>query len=163
MRDVHERNHVARARDRVRRRAAGDARRTRDDAQRRAEHLDTHPELRLHEALDVLADTWQPNTNKFLLDGQLARAWLRVAVAAFAAREAIEFVDCIEMHVRAWFAAHPSLPAALCVAVRAALREVITDVQKSQSRPDLVGDTLTASTRLNNDNERPPPSPHLRI
>lgn len=166
VRDVHERNRVRRGADRVRRRAAGVDRRARADAEHRADQLDAHPELRLHEGLDVLADTWQPDVGQFLLDGQLARAWLRLAVAAFAAREPIAFLDCIELHLRTWLAAHPTLSIALCVAVREALRDAITEVQQAQpTQPpaDLVGDILDASTRLNHDNERPPPSPHLRI
>jgi hypothetical protein len=166
VRDVHDKNRARRAAERTRRRAAGDQRRARTDADRRATHLDAHPELRLHEGLDVLADTWQPDLGAFVFDGQLARAWLRRAVEVFASREAVGFVDCIEAHLRTWLAARPTLPTALCVAVRGALRDVITDVQRahtSQSPPDLLGDILDPSTRLNHDNERPPPSPHLRI
>lgn len=166
VRDVHDRNGRRRAADWKQRRTAGEARRARADADRRAAQLDAHPELRLHEGLDVLAETWQPDTARFLLDGQLARAWLRRAVAVFVTREPVGIVDCIEAHLRAWLAAHPSLPVALCVAVRGALRDVITEVQRAhtpQSPSDLVGDILAASTRLNHDNERPPPPPHLRI
>jgi hypothetical protein len=166
VRDVEERNRTRRAVDRASRRVAGDERRARADVDRRVAQLDAHPELRLHEALDVLADTWQPDTGRFLLDGQLARSWLHRAVELFAARTSVAFIDCIEVHLRAWLAAHPTLPDALCVAVRGALRDVITDVQRDQ-RPqsplDLVGDILHASTRLNHDNQRPPPPPHLRI
>jgi hypothetical protein len=165
-RDVHDKNRARRAAERARRRAAGDQRRARADADRRAAQLDAHPELRLHEGLDVLADTWQPDTRRFLLDGQLARAWLRRAVEIFAAREPGGFVDCIEAHLRTWLTARPTLSTPLCAAVRGALRDVITDVQRahrSQSRPGFLGDILEPSTRLNHDNERPPPSPHLRI
>jgi hypothetical protein len=166
VRDAHERGRARRAAERNRRRAAGAERHARADADRRAAELDAHPERRLHEGLDVLASTWQPDAGRFLLGGQLARSWLRRAVEVIAGREPGGFVDCVEVHLRAWFAAHPALPAALCVAVRGALRDVITDVQRahtSQSPPDLLGDILDPSTRLNHDNERPPPSPHLRI
>jgi hypothetical protein len=166
VRDVHDKNHARRAVEWKLRRTDGEARRARAAAAQRAADLDAYPERRLHEGLDVLADTWQPDTECFLLGGQLARAWLRRAVAALAAREPVGIIDCIEAHLRTWLAARPALPVALCVAVRGALRDVITEVQRAhtpQSPPDPVGDMLAASTRLNHDNERPPPSPHLRI
>lgn len=165
VRDVHDNNRARRAAQRKQRCAAGDQRRARAETDRRAAELDAHPERRLHEGLDVLVDTWQPVAG-FLFDGLPARACLRRAVEVLAGREPGGFIDCIEAHVRAWFAAHPSLPAVLCVAVRGALRDVITDVQRAhtpQSPPGPVGDIVAASARLNHDNERPPPSPHLRI
>lgn len=76
------------------------------------------------------------------LGGQLARAWLRRAVDVFAIREPGGIADCIEAHLRSWLAARPTLPVALCVAVRGVLRDVITDVQRAhtpQSPADLVG------------------------
>lgn len=39
-----------------------------------------HPERRLHEGLDVLADTWQSATGQFAFDGALARSALRRAI-----------------------------------------------------------------------------------
>ena len=114
----------------------------------------------------MLADTWHPDASGFLFGGQLARSWLRRAVDGFARREPGGFIDCIEAHARAWLAAHPNLPAALCIALRAALRDVITDAQRAhmpQSPPGPIGDILDASARFNHDNKRPPPTPHLRI
>jgi hypothetical protein len=65
----------------------GKARRTRADAAHRAAELDAHPERRLHEGLDLLADTWLRDTGGFVHDGQLAQAWLRRAVTLIHARE----------------------------------------------------------------------------
>jgi hypothetical protein len=166
VRDAHERGNARRSAEWKQRRAAGEARRTAAAAAHRAAALDAHPERRLHEGLDVLADTWQPDDGAFLCGGQLARAWLRRAIEVFATREPGGIVDCIEAHLRSWLAARPTLPVALCVAVRGVLRDVITDVQRAhtpQSPADLVGDILGASTQSNHDNQRPPPTPHLRI
>ncbi len=152
VRDAHERGNARRSAEWKQRRAAGEARRTGVDAAHRAADLDAHPERRLYEGLDVLADTWQPDEGAFLCSGQLAQSG--------------GIVDCIEAHLRSWLAARPTLPVALCVAVRGVLRDVITEVQRGhtpQSPADLVGDILDASTRSNHDNERPPPTPHLRI
>lgn len=166
VRDVHEAGVARRSADRRQRRCEGQARRARTDAAQRAADLDAHPERRLHEGLDLLADTWLPDTRGFVHDGQLARSWIRRAVAVIHAREPVAAADCIEHHVRSWQAARPNAPVALCEAVRGVLQAVITEVHlaaEPQSLPALVGATLRSSTRTNHDNERPPPSPHLRI
>jgi hypothetical protein len=166
VRGVHERNRVRRADDRRRRRTDGDQRRARADAERRAAQLAAHPELRLRESLDLLADTWQPDSAGFVHDGQLARIWLRRGVADLVAREPITAADHIEAHVRAWEATRRGAPPALFDAVRGVLRGVITDLHApagSQSPADLVGGILAQSTRSTHELTRPPPSPHLRI
>lgn len=166
VRDVHEAGLARRSADRRQRRCEGQARRVRTDAAQRAADLDAHPERRLHEGLDLLADTWLPDTRGFVHDGQLARVWIRHAIAVIHAREPIAAADCIELHIRSWEAARPNAPTALCQAVRGVLRAVITEVHlaaKPQSLAALVGATLGSSTRTTHDNERPPPSPHLRI
>ncbi|HEX8011183.1 MAG TPA: hypothetical protein VF814_09645 [Casimicrobiaceae bacterium] len=166
VRDVHERNHARRAADWRQRRTDGEARRARADAAARAADLDTHPERRLHEGLDVLADTWQPETATFVAGGQLARIWLRHAIEALFVTTPLGALDCIEAHVRSWLAAHPTIPQPLCDAVRGVLRDVITDVQATTNRnppTTPLGVILQPATRSTRDNERPPPSPHLRI
>ena len=123
-------------------------------------------ERRLHEALDVLAQTWLPDTRGFVFDGQLARSWLRRAIAVIHAREPTAAADCIELHVRSWEASRSGTPAPLCEAVRGVLRAVITEVRlaaEPQSPAAVVDATLRSSTRSTHDNKRPPPSPHLRI
>ena len=166
VRDVHQRNHARRAVAWQHRRTDGDARRARADAAQRAADLDAHPERRLHEGLDVLADTWQPDTGRFVLDGQLARIWIRSAVDLIRTREPVAAADCIEAHVRSWLAARPNIPRALCDAVRGVLRDVITDLHPPTNPHDpavLVGVMLAPPTQPTHDNQRPPPSPHLRI
>jgi hypothetical protein len=166
VRDVHDRNRVCRASERARRRAESEHRRARAAAQAHATQLDAHPELRLHQGLDLLADTWQPNTGGFVHDGQLARIWLRRAMTDLATREPLAVTDRIEALLRAWLATRPSAPPALCDAVRAVLRGVITDVQRAaspQSPADFVGGILAQSTRPTHELTRPPPPPHLRI
>jgi hypothetical protein len=124
------------------------------------------PERRLHEGLDLLAETWLSDTGRFVHDGQLARVWIRRAIAVIHAREPAAAADCIEVHVRSWLAARPNAPAALCEAVRGVLRAVIAEVRQAaetQSLAALIGATLAPSTPTTHDNERPPPSPHLRI
>jgi hypothetical protein len=166
VRDVHEAGAARRSAERRQRCSEGRARRARADAAQRAVELDAHPERHLHEALDVLAETWLPDTRGFVFDGQLARSWLRHAIAVIHAREPVAAADCIELHVRSWEASRPGAPAALCEAVRGVLRAVITEVRlaaEPQSPAAVVAATLRSSTRSTHDNKRPPPSPHLRI
>jgi transposase InsO family protein len=168
VRDVHEAGVARRSAERRQRRSENQARRARANAAQRAADLDAHPERRLHEGLDLLADTWLPHTGGFVYDGQLARIWIRRAIAAIREpeREPIAAADCIEVHVRSWQAARPNVPAALCEAVRGVLRELITEVRRAadaQSPAALLGGILASSTRTTHDNERPPSSPHLRI
>jgi hypothetical protein len=166
VRDVHD--HAVRCRSAERRQRIADAqaRRARADADARAAGLDAHPERRLLEGLDVLADTWLPGSGAFVADAQLARLWLRRAVAAIFLRQPLGAPDFIEAQLRSWFAAHPTFPQPLCEAVRAVLRGVITDVRhatKPNLLASLVGVILPPSTRPPHDNKRPPPPPHLRI
>lgn len=166
VRDVHEHAKRRRAAERRQRVAEAQARRERAAADARVADLDAHPERRLLEGLDVLADTWLPDAGEFVAGGQLARLWLRRAVAAIFNRESIGALDVIEAQVRSWFAAHPDFPQPLCDAVRVVLRDVITDVHaaaKTNPTAELVGVILPPSTRTTHDNERPPPTPHLRI
>ena len=165
VRDVHDAGAARRSTDRRQRRCDGQARRARADADRRAADLDAHPERRLHEGLDLLAETWLPDIG-FVYDGQLARIWIRRAIAVIHAREPVAAADCIEAHVRSWAAARPDSPAALWDAVRGVLRNVITEFRHAtdaQSPADLVGAILGSSPRITHDNQRPLPSPHLRI
>jgi hypothetical protein len=106
----------------------GQARHARACAAQRAEDLDAHFERRLYESLDLLAETWLPGTGGFVYDGQVARSWLRYAIAVIYSREPIAAADCIAVHVRSWKAARPRAPAALFEAVGGALRAVITEV-----------------------------------
>jgi hypothetical protein len=166
VRDVHDAGVARRSADRRQRRCDGQDRRARTEAAQRAADLDAHPERRLHEGLDLLAETWLLDTRGFVHDGQLARSWIRRAIAVLHAREPIAATDCIEVHIRAWEAARSNAPAALCEAVRGVLQAVITEVRggaHAQSSTALVGATLRSPTRTTHDNERPPPSPHLRI
>jgi hypothetical protein len=166
VRDVHERNTRRRAAERTARRTAGEARRAHAAAAQRAAELRAHPERRLHEGLNVLADTWQSDTGRFVFDGVLARSLLRRAIADLQRREPVAAADCIEAQLRAWQATRPNLPQPLCDAVRGVLRDVITDLRRPtnpNSPATLVGAILSSSTRITHDNERPPPSPHLRI
>jgi hypothetical protein len=166
VRNVHDSNRAHRAAERTQRRAASEARRTRADAAQRATDLDAHPERRLQEGLDLLADTWQPDTRDFVHDGLLALIWLRRAVHLSHAHEPIATSDRIEALVRSWEASRPNSPRGLCDAVRGALRDVITEFRFDvlpQSRLALVDAILASSTRTHHDNQRPPPSPHLRI
>jgi hypothetical protein len=166
VRDVHDHAKRRRTADRRHRVTEAQARRDRAAADVRAADLDAHPERRLFEGLDVLADTWLPGSGEFLAGGQLARLWLRRAVDAIFAITPIGAIDVIEAHVRSWLAAHPTIPQPLCDAVRGVLRELIANVQAAHNHnplPAPVGVILQQSTRTSRDNERPPPTPHLRI
>ncbi|MGI8478952.1 MAG: hypothetical protein ACR2M2_03705 [Gaiellaceae bacterium] len=166
VRDAHERGNARRSDDWKRRRVVGESRRARDVADERAADLDKHPERRLHEGLDLLAETWQPEHGTFVDDGRLARIWIRRAVDVIQAREPVAATDWIEAQVRTWESTKPNIPRTLCEVVRGVLRDVITNL-RSPANPHspavLVGVMLSPSARTNHDNERPLPSPHLRI
>lgn len=166
VRDVHEHNGRRRSVDWKQRRAAGEARRADAAAAQRAADLAAHPERLLHEGLDVLADTWQPDSAQFVFDAVPARILIRRAIDDISGREPVVAADRIEAHVRSWLAARPNIPQPLCDAVRGVLRDVITNLRPATPTHDpaaLVGVMLAPSTRNHDDNERPPPSPHLRI
>jgi hypothetical protein len=166
VRDVHERNGRRRAVEWKQRRAAGEARRADAAAAQRAADRAAHPERLLHDGLDVLADTWQPDSGQFVFDAVPARILIRHAIDDISGREPVTAADCIEAHVRSWLAARPNIPQPLCDAVRGVLRDVITNLRPARTPhdpADLVGVMLAPSTRNHDDNERPPPSPHLRI
>lgn len=166
VRDVHDCNTRRRAAEWQHRRAAGEARRAAAAAAQRAAEHAAHPERRLLDGLDVLADTWQPDSGQFVFDGAPARILIRRAIDDLQRREPVAAADCIEAHVRSWLAARPNLPQLLCDAVRRVLRDVITDVCQPatpHSPATLVEAILSSSTRPTHDIERPPPSPHLRI
>ncbi len=107
-----------RAAERARSRADGAKRRSCAAAEQRAAQLDALAQLRPQEGLDLLVDTWQPDTGGFIHDGQLASIWLRRAVPDIAIREPVNATDRIEARVRAWLATRPSAPSVLCDAVR---------------------------------------------
>ena len=167
VRDVHDSARVRRAAEWQATRDAAEARRARRAATQRTADLQAHPERRLHEGLDLLADTWQPTERRFLYDGIPARLWLRLAVRAFGARDPLAAGDAIEAHVRAWRAGRPDLANSVCDAVRGVLAQVITDLQHPTSATHvpapLVGAILQSSTRDSTDNQRPSRPPHLRI
>jgi hypothetical protein len=166
VRDVHEHARKRRAVERRQRRAEGRDRRTRAEVAARTADLDAHPEHRLLEGLDLLADTWQPATRDFAFGGRLARICLRRAVHDLQARDPIAAADRIEAHFRAWQAGGPRRQESLCDAVRGVLRQVITEVGvagQSQTPAAFASAMLAPSTRTSHENQRPPPSPHLRI
>ncbi len=164
VRDAHERGHQCRADQWRVVRAEAEQRRAQAAAAQRTAELAQHPERRLHEGLDLLAETWQPDQRRFLADGGLAHGWLRCAVTDFYRHDPLGAPDAIEAHARAWQAAHPDLPATVCEAVRQALALVITEVRPTPDRPDSsasVGAIFRAAARRHPDNQRPPPPPHL--
>jgi hypothetical protein len=125
VRDVHEHASRRRTAGRRQRVAEAQARRERVAADARTADLDAHPELRLRDGLDVLADTWLPDAAEFLAGGQLARLWLRRAVDAIFSIAPIGAIDLIEAHVRSWLAGRPTIPQPTCVAVCGVLRDLI--------------------------------------
>jgi hypothetical protein len=166
VRDAHDRGNVRRSAEWRQRRTASEARRARADAAQRATDLDARPECRLHEGLDLLADTWRPEQRRFLDDGRLARIWLRHAVAMIQRREPVVADDAIEAQLRTWEATRPEIPRPLCEAIRGVLRRAITEIRHPRSPHSpavLVGAMLAPSPRSPTDNKRPPPSPYFRI
>ena len=166
VRDVHEQGQRRRAADRAVRRAAADARHARADADRRAADLNEHPERRLHEGLDILADTWQPERRRFAADGLPARACLGAAVITIARQHPTDATDEVERHWRAWLAGRPELPLSLRESVRGVLAQVVTDFRAPNNAAHpaaFVGAILPSSARASPDNLRPSRPPHSRI
>jgi len=166
VRDVHERGQRRRAAERTARRAASEIRHVQAAASQRAVDLDQHPERRLLEGLDILADTWQQDERRFAAGGLPARACLRAAIAGFARRYAAGAADEVGRHWRAWLAARPDLPLFLREAVRGVLAQVVTDFRGANNAAHpaaFVGAILPSSARASPDNPRPSRPPHLRI
>jgi hypothetical protein len=166
VRDAHERGQRRRAGDRAARRAAAADRERRGDAARRAAHLDACPQHRLHEGLDLLADTWLPAERRFAADGALGSACLRRAAADFLDRDPSTATDEIERHLRSWLAARPALPHSVRDAVCALLARLIPDVVPAHQAANpaaLLGAILPPSARASPDNPRPSRPPRLRI
>lgn len=166
VRDVHEQGQRRRAAERAARRVASEARHAQADATRRAADLNEHPERRLVEGLDLLADTWQPERRRFAADGLPARACLCAAVNAFARRDPTAAPDEVERHWRAWLAGRPDFPISLREAVRGVLAQVMTNLRGANNAAHpaaFVGAILPSSARSSPDNQRPSRPPHLRI
>ncbi|MEK7765425.1 MAG: integrase core domain-containing protein [bacterium] len=167
VRDVHEAARRRRSAERAVHCRASDARHARAEAAARAADLDAHPERRLHEGLDLLADTWQSVDRCFAAGGVVARVWLRRAVVAFRQLDPATATDEIERHFRSWVAAHLQIPLSQRDAVRRVLLEVITDVRGPNcDDPDpasFIGAILRPSARASPENQRPSRPPHLRI
>jgi hypothetical protein len=166
VRDVHEQNRLRRAAERRRAIADAETRRAATVAAQRAADLEAHPERRLAEGLDILVDTWRPEPRGFLYDGVPAKSWLRRAIVAMHARDPVGARDAIEAHWRSWLAGRAALPRSLCDAVRAVLTGLVAHIvgpnESPQSPAALVGVMLPASARRSIDNQRSPPTPHLR-
>jgi len=166
VRDVHERAHRRRAADRTRARAAAEQRRSTEAALGHKADLDAHPEHRLVEGLDLLLAAWLPEERRFQLDGAVAAIPLRIAVRDLLRSDPPGAVDIIAAHVRDWEAAHADIPQSLCDAVRGVIAALIPNLDPQDTSPhpaDLVGAILRPSARSTSDNQRPPPTPHLRI
>jgi hypothetical protein len=166
IRDVHERARKRRAAERARRCAASEVRHAKADADRRADDLNEHPERRLCEGLNLLAETWQSELGRFAADGLIAKASLRCATLAFVQRDPGSAADELERHFRAWLAARPEIPLSLQHAVRAVLSQVFTDIRGAANTPhspDFIRVILPSSARSFLENQRPSRLPHLRI
>jgi hypothetical protein len=166
LRDVHERGQRRRAAERAERRAAAERRHAERAAAARAADLDAHPERRLFEGLDLLAETWCPAERRFAADGAVARLWLRRAALVVHRRDPGAARDDLERHFRAWVAGRPALAHSVRDAVRGLFLSVITEVSAPQTPAHpaaAVGAILASSARAAPDNPHPSRPPHLRI
>jgi len=167
VRDVHEHGKARRAAEQRERRAKGQRRHEQRAAAEYAADLRARPELQLYEGLDVLAATWQPDTGRFLLDGQVGRGCLRGAVDTFHRQCGLRAPDEITSHARSWTANQSALPVPLRQAVIAVLAQVITERSPASATPTtataFVAAILAPAARGSTDNMRPSPSPRLRI
>jgi transposase InsO family protein len=165
VRDVYDHARPRRAAEHARVVAAAAARREAAERVTRAAWLDQHPELRLHQGLDLLAQTWRPEKHGFAVDGACARIVLRVAVRDLAAQCAIGAHDEIERHWRAWLAAQPSLPAAIREAVRTFFAELVAATIGAPATPSpasFLSSIMGPAARGSPDNLRSPLTPDLR-
>jgi len=166
VRAVHQQGRARRAAEHARVIAAAAARRAQADRTAQAAWLDQHPELRLHQALDLLARTWQPAQQRFAVDGACARIVLRAAVRDLATQSTLGVHDEIERHWRAWLAGQPTLPAPVREAVCAFLRAVVTATiggPQALSPAAFLSSIMAPAARASPDNLRPPLTPDLRI
>ncbi len=146
--------------------AVAAARRAEAERVARAAWLDQHPEVRLQQGLDLLAQTWQPVPQCFVMNGVGARAVLRAAVRDLAAQQGLGIHDEIERHWRNWLAGHATLPATLREAVRNFLHGVVLATvgpPQGASPAAFLSSILAPAARASPDNLRPPPTPDLRI
>jgi len=166
VRNAHQRGQARRAAERAERRAAAERRHELRAAAARVVELDAHPERRLFEGLDLLAETWRADERRFAADGALARIWLRRAAVIMYHRDPGAARDDLERHFRAWLAGRLALAHSVRDAVRGVFLTVITEVatqQHGQHSPAAVGAILASSARAAPDNPHPPRPPHLRI
>ena len=166
VRDVHQHARPRRAAEHARVIAAATARRAEAERITQAAWLDQHPELRLQQGLDLLAQTWQPVQQRFAVGGACARIVLRAAVRDLAAQHALGTHDEIERHWRNWLAGHATLPAPVREAVRSFLHAVViatVGAPQSPSAAAFLSSILAPAARASPDNLRPPLTPDLRI
>jgi hypothetical protein len=167
VRDVYEHARPRRAAGHARAVAAAAARRADAERLAQAAWLDQHPEVRLRQGLDLLAQTWQPAPQRFVADGVGARIVLRSAVRDLAARHALGTHDEIERHWRNWLAAHhATLPAVVREAVRDFLHAVVIGAigePQAFSPAAFLSSIMAPAARASPDNLRPPSTPDLRI
>jgi hypothetical protein len=166
VRDAHQRGQTRRAAERAARRVAAEQRNAVRAAAARAAELDAHPERRLFEGLDLLAETWRPIERRFAADGAVARAWLRRAASVVHQRDPAAAQDELERHFRAWTTSRSALAHSVRDAVRGIFFQVILEVVTPKNAADpaaAVGTIMTVTARASPDNQRPPRPPHLRI
>jgi transposase InsO family protein len=166
VRDVYDHARPRRAAEHARVVAAATARREEAERVTRVAWLDQHPEVRLHEGLDLLAATWQPERQRFLMHGACARIVLQVALRALAAQSTLGAHDEIERHWRNWLAAQPTLPLPVRAAVRSFLDQLVVATIGSPQTPSpasCLSSILDGAARASPDNLRPPLMPDLRI
>jgi len=166
VRDVHEHARPRRAAQHARAIAAAATRRAEAERVAQAAWLDQHPELRLQQGLDLLAQTWQAAPQGFLMNGAGARIVLRAAVRDLAAQQGLGAHDEIERHWRNWLAGHATLPAPVREAVRSFLHAVViatVGAPQSPSAAAFLSSILAPAARASPDNLRPPLTPDLRI
>jgi hypothetical protein len=166
VRDVHQHARPRRAAEHARVIAAAAARRAETARITQAAWLDQHPEVRLQQGLDLLAQTWQPVPQRFVMDGAGARIVLRAAVRDLAAQQGLGVHDEIERHWRNWLAGHATLPATVREAVRSFLYAVVIATIGGPQAPSpaaFLSSIMAPAARASPDNSRPPPTPDLRI
>jgi len=166
VRNVHEAGQARRRAQRAHRVAAAERRRETAAVDAHFAELEAHPERRLYENLDLLAQA-APWPSRFELALIVARPGLRRAVEVIVSQHPQSAADELTRHWRTWRAGHPAQSPRVCDAAHRVISKVITDVTGDQTAADslaaAVGAMLDASARGSPDNQRPSPSPRLRI
>ena len=128
LRRVHEQAKRRRAAARAKVCVDTDQRHAARAGEQRLAELNAHPERRLFEGLDILAQTWDAAHSRFLANGEFAKLQLRLAIADIYRQDALTAKDRMEAHFRNWLAG-AKIPYSVSDSIREVMAQLFTKVQ----------------------------------